>query len=257
MKKLAGIALIVYLSIAASGQQTEPWFVSSPTLSPDGKTVAFVYEGDIWIVKATGGTALRITAMEGYENNPRFSPDGKWLAFNGNPDGNSNIYIVPASGGNVKQLTWHSTSDNLDSWSWDSKKIFFTSGRYNSFSAYSLSVEGGTPERLFSDHYWNNAHYVVQDKASATYYFSESGESYRSSNRKRYKGENNPDILEFNSSSGQFRQVTDWIGKDLWPTLDEKGTLYFASDEWNGEYNLYTIEGGVKKRLTSFDSSIG
>ena len=242
---------------AATAYGAEAWFVSSPSLSADGMTVAFVYEGDIWVVPASGGTAKRITAMDGTENNPRFSPDGRWIAFNGNKDGNSNIYIVPVSGGQVKQLTWHSSPDNIDSWSWDSKKIFFTSGRFNSFSAYTVSIEGGTPQRLFSDHYWDNAHFVVHDSNTGTYYFSESGESYRSSNRKRYKGENNPDILAFNPVTGDFSQVTTWEGKDLWPTIDKKGTLYYASDEWNGEYNLYRQEGDKKVRLTSFDSSIG
>lgn len=236
---------------------TDVWFVSSPSLSPDGKSVAFVYDDDIWIASSAGGTAMRITAMNGREDNPRYSPDGKWIAFNSNMDGNNNIYIVPAGGGEIKQLTWHSAADNLDSWSWDSGSLFFTSGRSNGYSAFKMSINGGTPQRLFSSHYWENSHFVVQDKASGTYYFSDSRESYGSSNRKRYKGDNNPDILSYHPGKDQFAQVTTWEGKDLWPTIDGNGTLYYASDEWNGEYNLYKIENGKPKRLTSFSSSIG
>lgn len=249
--------LLAFSIVTLNATGADAWFVSSPSLSPDGLTVAFIYEGDIWTVPTAGGTAKRITAMDGNENNPRFSPDGKWIAFNGNKDGNSNIYIVPVTGGQVKQLTWHSAADNLDSWSWDSKKLFFTSGRYNNFSAYAVSIDGGTPARLFSEHYWENSHFVVQDSKTGTFYFSESGESYRSSNRKRYKGENSPNILSYNPVSDKFNQITTWEGKDLWPTIDRNGTLYYVSDEWNGEYNLYRIEGDKKVRLTSFESSIG
>ena len=257
MKKRVALSAFILVATFLFTYSQEAWFLSSPSLSPDGKTIAFVYEGDIWSVSSDGGTAMRITAMAGYENNPRFSPDGKWLAFNGNQDGNSNIYIVPANGGELKQLTWHSTADNLDSWSWDSKKLFFTSGRYNNFSAYSVTIDGSTPVRLFGEHYWNNAHFVVHDLTTGNYYFSESGESYRSSNRKRYKGENNPDILLYNPESDAFEQKTKWEGKDLWPTIDAKGNLYYASDEWNGEYNLYKLNSNGGTRLSSFSSSIG
>jgi len=258
MKNRVILILLVSVAVNVTGLSSDAWFLSSPALSHDASKVAFVYEGDIWVANTTGtATALRLTAMTGQENNPRFSPDGKFIAFNGNRDGNSNIYIVPSEGGEVRQMTWHAATDNLDSWSWDSKNLYFTSGRYNSFGAYTLSIDGGTPKRLFSEHYWNNAHFVVQDRQTGDYYFSESGESYRNYNRKRYKGENNPDILRFNPNSGVYQQVTEWEGKDLWPTIDQNGVLYFASDEWNGEYNLYKTEGGKKVRLTGFGSSIG
>jgi tricorn protease len=257
MKKRIALLFLFSLAFTLFLSSQEGWFLSSPSLSPDSKTIAFVYEGDIWVVPSEGGTAMRITAMEGTENNPRFSPDNKWIAFNSNQDGNYNIYIVPSGGGAIKKITWHATADNVDSWTWDSKQIIFTSGRYNSFSAYTVGIEGNTPVRLFGEHYWNNAHFVVQDKNSGNYYFSVSGESYRSSNRKRYKGDNNPDILAYNPSTKFYEQKTTWEGKDLWPTVDMNGVLYFASDEFNGEYNLYKTGPAGREKLTSFNSSIG
>jgi len=184
MKSTATCLFLFFAALSFSQESNSTRFMSDPAPSPDGKTLLFAYEGDIWKMDVTGGTAYRITAMEGSESLPRYSPDGKWIAFTGTQDGNENIYVVPSSGGEIKQLTFHSSFDYTDSWSWDSEQIYFTSGRFNNFSSYRVSIHGGTPQRLFSDHYWNNAHFVVEDPAGEAYIFSESGESFRSNNRK-------------------------------------------------------------------------
>src|SRR5207302_1177930 len=78
------------------------YFLSYPCLSPDGSTVVFSYEGDLWRAETKGGQATRLTAMQGYETNARFSPDGKWIAFTGRQSGNSDIYIMPVEGGEIR-----------------------------------------------------------------------------------------------------------------------------------------------------------
>jgi len=257
MKSLV-TCLLLCLSYSLLAQESDNVrFMSDPSPSPDGKTILFAFEGDIWKTDVVGGTAYRITAMDGNESLPRYSPDGNWIAFTGTQDGNENVYVVASQGGEIIQLTFHSSFDRVDSWSWNSQNIYFTSGRVNNFSAFRISIEGGTPYRLFSDHYWNNAHFVVEEPEGEAFIFSESGESFRSNNRKRYKGENNPDIKFYNPEEDQFRQLTDYEGKDLWPAIDETGNIYFASDESTNEYNLYTFRDGAKIKLTSFTSSIG
>ena len=257
MKKNLQLVTLLLLITAYGLSAGEVKFLSDPCPTPDGKEIVFVYEGDIWKVSAAGGTAYRITAMEGSESLPVVSPDGKWIAFSGSADGNRNIYIVSSEGGEITRLTWHSSNDDVDSWSWDSKTIYFTSGRMNSYSGWEVSLTGGTPVRLFSSAYWDNSHFIAPDPVTGDLLFSESGESYRSNNRKRYKGENNPDIKAYNPLTGQFRQLTSWEGKDLWPTVDKNGKLYFMSDEGTGEYNLFTLLSGERKRLTNFTSSAG
>ncbi len=257
MKKLFAALWISFTTISYAQESNHARFMSDPSPSPDGKALLFAFEGDIWKMDISGGTAYRVTAMAGSESLPRYSPDGNWIAFTGTQDGNENIYVVPSGGGEIKQLTFHSSFDRTDSWSWDSQQIYFTSGRSNNFSTYRVSIQGGTPQRLFSDHYWDNAHFVIENPTGETYFLSESGESFRSNNRKRYKGENNPDIKEYNPGNHQFRQLTNYEGKDLWPTVDKNGNLYFASDEGTNEYNLFILKDGVKNRLTSFGSSIG
>jgi len=114
MKRL--IALFC-LWIASYAFANPVYFTSDPTLTPDGEKIIFNFEGDLWIVPSAGGTAYRLTGMEGRETNPRVSPDGKWLAFTAEQDGNDNVYIMPVEGGKIEQLTYNSGFDRVDSWS--------------------------------------------------------------------------------------------------------------------------------------------
>ncbi|MEB3061056.1 hypothetical protein VJJ74_07870, partial [Parvimonas micra] len=81
-------------------------------------------------------------------------------------------------------------------------------------------------------------------------------ESTNQLTRKRYKGPFNPDIQSYNPITKQYKKHTDWEGKDFGTTIDRAGKIYFASDEVNGEYNLYAMEAGKKKALTRFTTSI-
>ncbi|MFB2121177.1 LpqB family beta-propeller domain-containing protein [Parapedobacter sp. 2B3] len=246
-------ATLAFASLAAPAQ-TSPTFISYPTLSPDGQLVVFSYAGDLWKVAADGGQAFRLTAMRGEEIAPRISPDGQWLAFSANQFGNHDVYVMPLEGGDIRQLTHHDASDEVDSWSWDSQTIYFTSGRYNRFTSYSVAAQGGTAKRLFP-HYFNTIHGVTE-KPDGELLFNNTWESYFAANRKRYKGEFNPDILGYHPGTTAFTQYTDYDGKDFWASVDRQGNVFFASDEANGEYNLYTFTGGEKTALTHFDTSI-
>ncbi|MDD3891745.1 MAG: S41 family peptidase, partial [Bacteroidales bacterium] len=230
-------------------------FVSDPSLSPDGNIVVFSYENDLWRLSINDSVAYRLTAMDGKESLPRFSPNGEWIAFTASQNGRENVYIVPAAGGEVKQLTYHQASDHVDSWSWDSQWIYFSSDRYNLYSSYRVSVFGGTPQRLF-DHFFNNPHHLVEHPLTNEFYFTDSWESFMFPQRKRYKGEHSPQILSYCKKTDKLTKHTDYMGKNMWPTIDSKGTLFFVSDEFNDEYNLYSLKGGQKERLTSFDQSI-
>src|SRR5690606_11351992 len=193
-------------------------------------------------------------AMRGDEIAPRISPDGQWLAFSANQFGKHDVYVMPLAGGDIRQLTHHDASDEVDSWSWDSQTIYFTSGRYNRFTTYAVPALGGTAKRLFS-HYFNTVHGVVQ-KPDGELIINNTWESYFTANGKRYKGEFNPDLLGYRSATQAFTPYTDYDGKDFWATVDQQGNLFFASDEANGEYNLYTLVDGKKVALTQFDTSI-
>lgn len=245
-------AIVVYAEPASR----QAYFLSDPAVSPDGQTIVFVYDNDLWQVAATGGMAYRLTSLQGKVSLPRFSPDGQWIAFTSTRDRNANVYIMPARGGQIRQLTWHEAADNVDSWSWDSRYIYFHSERYNMSSAFRISLDGGTPDPLFPFHYFNVEHHVQQHPLTGAFVFTESWESLRFPERKRYRGEHRPDILSYNPETDVFENLTDFEGQDLWPSFDQQGNLFFASDQWNGEYNLSTLKDGEKVQLTSFERSI-
>ncbi|MGN7866401.1 S41 family peptidase [Chryseobacterium sp. 22458] len=248
------ISLFSAFALMQISAQEKSYFLSTPSLSPDGKVAYFAYDGDIWKVDSNDGNASRITALDGEEINPRLSPDGKWLAFSSNQYGNYDVYVMPADGGTIKQLTFHTGKDEMENWGWDSKTIYFTSNRNNNFGSFKTTIEGKTPQKLFNN-YFNNTNGLAETPAGE-YLFTSSSESANQVHRKRYKGENNPEILGYNPKNNSFRQYTKYEGKDFNPSVDKNGVIYFISDENNNEYNLYKIENGTKTALTQFDTSI-
>jgi tricorn protease len=246
-----GLCLILTLSVSA---QQDVYFTSTPALTPDGSQIVFSYDSDLWKVSSSGGTATRLTGMDGVEEFPRISPDGQWIAFSSTQYGNADVYVMAINGGEIKRLTYNSANDRVETWAWDSKSILFQSGRYNRLSAYSVDITGGTPKRLF-DHYFNWPHNLAIHP-DGRIFFNESWESSNQVHRKRYKGAFNPDIKTFNPNTGTYEELTDYEGKDMWSTIDKSGNIYFASDESNGQYNLYGFVNGDKTRLTNFNTSI-
>jgi imidazolonepropionase-like amidohydrolase/Tol biopolymer transport system component len=103
-------------------------------VSPDGRTIAFDLLGDIYTIPITGGEATRIASGMPYEVQPRFSPDGRQIAFTSDRGGGDNIWLMNVDGSNKRQLTKETfTLLNNPSWSADGKYIaarkHFTTGR--------------------------------------------------------------------------------------------------------------------------------
>jgi Tol biopolymer transport system component/C-terminal processing protease CtpA/Prc len=255
MKKILLLAIIV-LNCLIAVSQSNAYFLSNPCLTPDGQTVIFAFEGDLWRAGMNDGIATRLTAMQGYETSPRVSPDGKWIAFTGRQYGNSDVFLVPTTGGEVKQITFHSGSDEVTSWSWDSKHIYFNSSRMGQVAGYKVPATGGTPQRVFGNYFFQYDHNLVEHPSSGEIFFNDTWESSNQAQRKRYKGAFNPDIQSYNLKTRQHKKYTSWEGKDFAVTIDRNGKMFFISDEANGEYNLYTMDGDKKKALTKFSSSI-
>src|SRR5437867_10728709 len=91
--------------------------------------IAFNFLGDVWTADESGQNVQRLTVNRARDVYPRFSPDGKWIAFSSERNGNLDVFIMPSTGGTPKQLTFHSADDTVLGWKPDSSGVLFTSGR--------------------------------------------------------------------------------------------------------------------------------
>lgn len=255
MRKIFVFIFVMVVGLTCFGQ-TSLYFASTPALTPDGKTVVYSYNGNLWKAASTGGLSSQITSLQGISNRPRVSPDGKWIAFSNSQFGNSDIYVMPTEGGEIKRLTFHAANDLVDSWSWDGKWIYFTSNRADRMSTYKVNRDGGTPVRVFSDNFFDYTHDAFEHPKTGEIFFDDSWESLNFYNRIGYRGAFNPEIQSYNFKTGEFKKYTNWEGKDMSATIDRNGNIYFISDEGNGRYNLYTFQGNRKQQLTSFTTSV-
>ncbi|RMG34955.1 MAG: protease [Methanobacteriota archaeon] len=150
MKFKLFLTLMMFI-FTLQGFSEEARLLSNPDIS-HGKVV-FVYAGDLWLVSETGGKATRLTAFPGVESEPHFSPDGKYVAFTGQYEGNADVYIIPVEGGEPVRLTWHPSGDLVRGWSRDGKYVIFASNRTSApdgsiYKFYRISINGGNPEEL-------------------------------------------------------------------------------------------------------------
>ena len=139
------IALFLLLSCSIEAQET--YLLRMPDISQDH--ITFVYANDVWIADHQGENTKRLTTFQGMEQDPHFSPDGQWIAFTGQYDGNTDVYLVSIQGGAPQRLTYHPGADRVRGWTPDGTKIIFTTGRigvpYPDSQFWTIEKDGGFP----------------------------------------------------------------------------------------------------------------
>src|SRR5690606_12270620 len=151
LTRVAGLLLATALLVSPAFADPIK-FARHPHVS-HGK-IAFSYHGDIWIANVDGSNPVRLTAHVGRDIFPRFSPDGKLVAFTSNRYGNDDVFVVPVTGGEPRQLTFNTVSDTVLYWTPDGKGIVFASQRgtspWNS-PLWIVPVDGGLPRPMDMD----------------------------------------------------------------------------------------------------------
>ena len=183
-----------------------------PALSPDGKQLAFVYRGDVWIAASQGGPARPLTQHVEADANPLFSPDGQWIAFASKRNGNWDIFAAPSGGGAPRQLTWHSGDETPQGWSPDGSKLLFTGRRDTpNYGIYAVDVISLRTELLVEDFAVLNGPRYSPDGKSLVY-----GRYGFPWTRPRYHGSAAQQIWLLNLADGQRRPITTNDAQHLW-----------------------------------------
>ncbi|MBE0664657.1 MAG: PD40 domain-containing protein, partial [Candidatus Aminicenantes bacterium] len=234
--KVKKITLILLLmSIAAGAFAAEARFMTYPDIH--GDKIVFTYEGDLWLADRAGA-AERLTSFPGEEYAAKFSPDGQWLAFTGDYDGQAAVYLMPASGGEPTRLTYQPGSVQTVAWTPDGQRIVFRSN-FEQFitrdpKLFWVKIDGSAVERLPVD---RGTLCSFSADGAEMLYNRRGREEYQ---WKRYKGGQHTDIWRYNFASRSFVAVSDYTGKNAYP-MWIGNTMHFVSDRGkDGVANLFS-----------------
>ena len=223
--------------------------------------IVFTYGGDLWTVNAAGGTATRLTAHPGIEVFAKYSPDGKWIAFTGQYDGDEQVYVMPADGGEPKQLTFYPAHGPLSprwgydnqvyGWSNDGHYVIYRSLRDARALAlsrlYRVPVDGGPSEPLPMPVSGAGSYSAGGNKIV----YSPQARDFRT--EKRYSGGQANELYIFDTETHVAKRITEgpraardpmWIGKEI----------YYDSDR-DGHFNIYAYDtaSGQTRQITKYD----
>jgi tricorn protease len=226
-----------------------------------GDEVVFSYGGDLWLATTDGGTARRLTAHPGQELFARFSPDGEWIAFTGQYDGDEQVYVVPTAGGEPTRLTWYPAVGPLSprwgydnqvyGWTPDGEQVLFRSlrdaGGGVENKLYTVPRTGGLPQALAMPN--SGAGDFSPDGSKVVY--SPLFRDFR--HWKRYEGGWAQDLFIFDLASYEVEPVSHSVRTERDP-MWIGDTIYFVSDR-DDRLNIYSFdpESGAVDQITHSD----
>lgn len=242
---VAACASLVSLSVA-SGKEAR--LVRYPDYA-NGK-IAFSFMGDIWTADDNGKNVQRLTVHKARDIHPKFSPDGRWIAFSSDREGNLDVYAIPVTGGSAERLTINSADETVIDWTPDGKGILFTCQKGEDFlpKLYVAPHGGGLPRDAGPDiglfgSYSPDGSKLAINRKSQSYW------------RKYYRGAYQSDITVMDLASKTFKDIAPFDGMDSWPLWGTDGFIYFVSDrEGKGLTNIFRVPeaGGDVEQVTRF-----
>ena len=257
-RKSSGILGVVLLVLgtgvlartAAAIDTKDTRFLAQPAISQT--RIAFIYANNLWVADLDGQNPRQLTTDIGVENNAVFSPDGKWIAFSAQYEGNMDVYIVSAEGGIPKRLTWHPGYDLVQGFAPDGASVYFVSTRAmatpGSVKLYRVPVGGGFPEEFKIPSIFRAA--LSPDGQTIAYNpLMDAFDQW-----KHYRGGRVSEIWILRVSDYSVEKIPQPQGRSndiqaMW--LGDK--IYFLSDR-NGEFNLFSFDRKTKetKQQTNF-----
>ena len=226
--KAVTLSLLLPLVLAAAvplAAQDRPLWLRYPAISPDGATILFCYQGDIYKVPAAGGQAFPLTISEAYDYAPVWSHDGRSIAFASDRFGNFDVFVMPAAGGEAKRLTFHSAADVPSCFTADDKAVLFSAARQDTavnvqypmglFSElYSVPVAGGEAALVLTQ---PAIAATVDPAGTKILYHDQKG--YESDWRKHHTSSVTRDIWVYDLKTKTNTQLTTFAGEDRNPGL--------------------------------------
>ncbi|MEY3142837.1 MAG: hypothetical protein RLY21_1330 [Planctomycetota bacterium] len=250
---LSASAVLAAAPAIAADPQADPTrgLCRYPDVSKD--SIVFIYGNDLWIVPKEGGTARPVANPPGFEGAPRFSPDGKSIAFRANYDKGLDLYTLSVEGGIPQRVTHHPGPEGLCEWTPDGKGLIFMgnlAGLTRATKLYSVPTTGGLPVQLPVPYGANGS----LDKTGEWLAYTPHSTDTRT--WKRYRGGMATDIWLFNVKTGESKRITDWEGTDTLPMWNGR-KVYFLSDRSATEENVlnvwsYDIDSGKTEQVTRF-----
>ena len=212
--------------------------------------IAFSYLGDIWTADENGSDAHRFTDHSARDVYPRFSPDGRWIAFSSNRYGGYDVFVAPATGGAPRRLTFHSGGDDVVGWTRDSKQVIFRSSRGDGAfpsvaTLYQIPVSGGQEQPLpvdwgYSGHYSPDGKSLVFNRHPSTW------------SRKHYRGSYAADIWIADVGSKTYRQLlADQRYNRFWPMWGADDAIYFVADPLPNDASVKPGSAEVRRSINN------
>lgn len=270
----AAVSALADSQARAAGSPRSFGFAQDPHVH--GSRVVFSLRGDLWTVGTDGSDPRQLTRHEARDTGPRYSPDGRWLAFTSTRMGNADVWVMPAAGGEPRQLTHHSGGDFVVTWTPDSGRVVFRSGRGSlqwHTELYSVSVEGDLPVRLplgaaMDGTYAPDGSFFAFNRnrtgaPKRNYRGSTAGSVWVAEWAHGASGDGST-VTGGNGDSGvlapapTFRQLTNTDleasqshANDAVPMVAADGRIYFKSER-DGIYNLWRVapNGGEPEQVT-------
>ena len=220
-------------------------FLRHPDVSPTH--IVFTHANDLWLAARDGGDATRLTSSEGAETDAAFSPDGRWIAFTGQYDGNTDVYLIPATGGQPHRLTWHPSADVAQGWTPDGD-ILFRSGRdgvpTQLWKFYTVPTSGGLPTPLTLPQAYLGG--MSSDGAYVAYqeigYWDPEWRNYRG-------GQAQP--IGIVSTSTWERTTPSWEGERHMDPVWMDGVVYYMSErDWASNVWSFDPRTGEERQVT-------